>query len=1251
MRWLWITVAAVLSQLDVVLAASILSRSPVTDVIDGVIQRTQTIVVQCDAGDYNRNTTFALTKADGTVANLTVSCGPVSYEFELSSLGQMFVDKRFVQRSICTYWRQPTSTIADLLVTAPSGGGGGGGSRRLLGFFDTIASIATVAGCASSIAPALALAGSCNGDGDGGVSPQALQELRDRLDSLSSAARNRFTQLEQLQNASRAWENAQNNLTTQTGEIQRTLAAAIQSTDARFQAQQMEANATSELVRSLALAERTNAAQINANFNNITQQIATIASSIGAQFVTEFNKSYTTMSDLQRNLTAAIHGLRDEMQLQFNQAYIRERMLGRGVRDLTTSLMRTSQRFDEGRAFTRMQLEAIASLSGRYVPFLITNGQASNATDVSWLFPVETSRIVYVTGGGAAIEYTISYVCNARHLLNTFRGWYTWKDFVETMGPPGCDPAVATGPTQCLCFVLSRIAQCSAVVGAATSPAITANLTLDGSVCSGPITTLDTVSLYSGTSVLNLLRDVCNSVGSATVNVGSMLRKTRLSFPNTAASCAITYDNLNSPSDGIGLPFVILSEWELTARNLVPNMPVLADYFDGIRPTGISYRERPFLLLDDGQPGACTDGAFNAYGTDVETVYRIDPLDVSATATATVTGAAAVTGASPLIGVSILSLLPQGGSAVVGDPRSNSTVYDIPNNLIGLTGGLTGMVNYHMQPLVNNQTQAAWEAFYGRPFDHYAEGPPASVFATTVNASTGRCRFPGASGNLSAYYAGVGSWCDLRSAFSVRSVTDQPNRMSLVPMSGGAYTVSFTVSEGDITQNLISVCPTMSFTATGSGALVTLQNSRSSGVRVTLKVNTGLGSGGCETTFASLLVPAGSSFEQFVPRCNGGITHQIASVSRVLGNGTLAVCSGLSAVNITTSFSTFTSTFGNAGVLYVDRSSVTQSSLVGIALMEIFTQMQGLIQSSIIAQAFSMNAFGLAPDLSWFSDAMERLGNLSSTLNQTARSVIPPAEVGDGTIDAALALFEARLEAARALQAREAGNFREVMANLTRRLDSFDLTRASLNETIALLDAVRVRYLEAERTFTDALGNNLTSALINTFASIRVSYRSPGLGRELFRGFAGLLSDIYNEGIEPAVDWIGDDGLDLIKDAASGIARIAEKVLDKATGVLDKLFAGLGNIMVILALALGLILAVAFGYFVISIRNRVVALERSIGTPHPTSFEHHPHSTNALLPDPEHADGDTAHLLPAPKGTAGRSNVAWSTGSTEEVNE
>ncbi len=1242
-------------------SATIVSRSPVTDVIDGVVQRTQTIVVQCDAGDYGRNTTFALTKADGTVANLTVLCGPVFYNFELTAIGRMFVNKRFVMRSICTYWSQPDATIADVLGSAPSGGGGGG-SRRLLGLFDVFEDIVTAAGCASGFGPGLAMAGACDTDGGGGVSPAQLQELRDRLDSLSSAANNRFMQLERLQNATAEWRNVNYNLTRQTSQIQQDLAAAIQSTDARFQAQQMEANATADMVRSLAIAERTNADKINANFNNITQQISNVAAGIGAQLVTEFNRSYTTMNNLQQNVTAAIHALRDEVQVQFNQAYMRERMLGRGVRDLSTSILRTTQRFEEGRGFTRLLQDAIAGLPSGYAPFLLSLGRRSNATDASWLFPVETSRIVYVTAGGAAMEYTVSYTCNARHLLNTFRGWYTWKDFVETMGPPGCDPSVSSGNGQCLCFVTSQLSQCSAVVGAATTPAITTNLTLDGTACAGSIITFAATNHFSGNSVLSLLRDICISAGSVNVNVGSSLRRARLSYSNTPSACAISYDNLNAPSDGAGLPFVILSQWELTARNIVPNVPLLADYFDGVRPTGLTYRERPFLVMEDGQPGSCTDAAFTAYDSEAETVYRIDPLDVSAAATATVTGSVAVQGASPLIGVSILSLLPQGGTAVVGDPRSNATVYDIPNTLIGLTGGLTGTINYHMQPVISNQTQLAWEAFYNRPFDHFAEGPPAALFRTTVNASTGRCRFPGAAGNLSAYYAGVGSWCDLRSAYSVRSVVGQPDLMSLVPMSGGAYTVSFTVSEGDITQSLLSVCPTMSFDATGSGALLTFQNSRSAAVRVTVRINSGQGSAGCETTYAGLLVPAGGSFQQFVPRCNGGSTQQMASVARLLGNGTSVSCAGFEAVNITTSFSTFTSTFGNAGVLYVDRSTMTQGSSVAMALIDIVAQMSGLIQSSIISQAFALNAFGLTPSISWYNEAMERLGNLSVSINRTAYSVIPPAPLNDSDVAASFAAFQQALALARQAQARGAQEFNDAMSNLTRRVGEFELTTNTvLNETLSRLRRVEADYLAAERTLTDALGSNLTRALIGTFSSIRLTYRSPGLGRDLFRGFAGLMSAVYDEALDPAIDWIGDDGLDLIQGIGEGIVRLAEKAIDKATGFLDKLFAGLGNIMVIIALALGLVLSLAFAYFVVSLRRRVAALEQARGHQEVVSSPVNRRRTkdvDILTTDA----AESAPLMPTPEpaggGTSGGSRVtqsvhmgrAWSV-LDEEINE
>lgn len=1126
--------------------ASILSRSPVTDVIDGVVQRTQTITVQCDAGDYDRSTSFSLTKADGTTANLTVTCGAVQYLFDTTALGVMYTDKILTTRRLCTYWQVPQNTsIADVLATAPDNGGGGGGARRrLLGWGSFVRGLERAA-CTN---PVVAFANEgCGGGGDG-VSQEDFDKLKNSVDSMADAARTRYLEIEKLTRAQQTWQHDLLNVTQQNAAIQRDLAAAMNTTNSRLDAGQLAANITSQSVEALLIANRTLTSAISANYANLTAQINNVNSAIGNTLIAEFNKSYTVMYDMQTNLTGAIHQLRDLTGTSFNDAYLRERILTRAVRDISTAVLKLNQRFEDTRGFTRLLLDAISSLPSGYTPFLLNEGTLPVTNDASWIMAMETTRFLYVVSS-TVFQKTVSYLCNARYLLNNFKGWYAWKDFIETMGPEGCDPAASSGPTVCNCYVRVMSRDCDAAIGAANTPSFTLNLTIDASTCSSDISAETTTYLYSGQSVLTVLSSLCSSIGSKNVTLGAVLRNKRMTYLNTAESCPISFSNLDAPLSGNGLPFVLLAQWELAARALLPNIPVLMDYFDGIGPQGATFKDLPFQRLG-GTPGRCVEAAFNSYGTSTEYVYRIDPIDLSVAATATVTGAESVSGASPLVGVSLLSLLPEGGTAVVGDPRSNVTVYDIPNTMIGLTGGRPGTVNYHMQPYAGNMTQSAWEAYWNTAFDHYAEGPPATLFQTSVNATTGRCLYPGRATNLSSYYAGVGSWCDLRSAYSVRSVAGQPGRMALVPRSGGAYTVSFTVSEGDITQSLLSVCPTLVLETTGSGVLIVLQNARSAAVRVTIRVNQGQGSDGCEATYSNLLVPAGSSYTQFVGRCNSGAIGQTASIWRTLGNGTLAVCPGLSALNITTSATTYTSTFGNAAVSYVDLATATQSSQVSIAMMDIFTQMQNLMQDALFTQANVFKQIGLTTDMTWYNSALERLSNFSVALNTTLR-IVSPAVTNTSENAAVIDNYRAQINSAFAAQDSSRADFLIRMSNVTRGQDGLDLSIISLANTTARLDAIYETYLAAERRFTGSF-INMSYVMLDVVRAIKDNHRSGGLFGDLFNSYTDLLGDVLDAG----------------KSTGGWFANLVEEVVDRGTGFLDKIFGGLGNIMTIIIIAM-----------------------------------------------------------------------------------
>lgn len=1125
--------------------ASILSRSPVTDIIDGVVQRTQTITVQCDAGDYDRSTSFTLTKADGTVANLTVTCGAVQYLFDTTALGVMYTDKIMTTRRLCTYWQVPKNTsIADVLASAPDNGGGGGGARRRLLSWGSFVRGLERAACTN---PVVAFANEgCGGGGDG-VSQEDFDKLKTAVDTLNSAAKSRYDELDNLAKAQTDWNHNLLNVTQQSAAIQRDLASAMNVTNSRLDAGQLAANITSQSVAALLIANRTLTAAISANYANLTAQINNVNSAIGNTLVTEFNKSYTIMYQLQTNLTGAIHQLRDLTGTAFNDAYLRERIVTRAVRDISTAVLKLNQRFEDTRGFTRLLLDAISALPSGYTPFLLNAGTLPVTNDASWVMAMETTRFLYVVST-TAFQKTISYLCNARYLLNNFKGWYTWKDFIETMGPDGCDPAAPSGPTVCSCYVSVASRDCVAAIGAANMASFQNNLTLDAATCSNDISAETTTYLYSGQSVLTLLSSLCSDIGSKNVTLGAVLRSKRMTYLNAAESCAISFTNLDAPLSGSGLPFVILAQWELSARGFLPNIPVLMDYFDGVGPQGATFKDMPFQRLA-GTPGRCVEAAFNSYGTNTEYVYRIDPVDLSVSATATVTGAESVSGASPLVGVSLLSLLPEGGTAVVGDPRSNVTVYDIPNTMIGLTGGRPGTVNYHMQPYSGNMTQSAWESYWNMAFDHYAEGPPASLFQTSVNASTGRCLFPGRATNLSSYYAGVGSWCDLRSAYSVRSVAGQPGRMALVPRSGGAYTVSFTVSEGDITQSLLSVCPTVVLETTGSGVLIILQNSRSAAVRVTIRVNYGQGSGNCEATYSSLLVPAGSSYTQFVGRCNSGSIGQTASILRVLGNGTLAACAGLSALNITTSSTTYTSTFGNAAVSYVDLATASQASQVSLAMMDIFTQMQNLIQDTLYTQANVFQQIGLPTNLSWYNSALERLSNFSVALNTTLRVVAPVSANTSGN-DAIINAYQSQLNSAFTAQDISRADFITRMSNVTTRIDGLDAGVSSLANLTDRFNRAIQSALAAELTFTNAL-TNYTLANLAVIQDIKDNHRSGGLFGNLFTAYTDLLREVLSDG-EAVGGWFGD----LVKD-----------VVDEGKGFLGKLASGIGDILLIVVIA------------------------------------------------------------------------------------
>jgi len=1118
-------------------AVTIQSRSPAVNTVDGVVQATQQLTFRCDASDYGTTTPFSLTKTDGTTGTLSVTCGPVEDVFQLTQVGVVPRGTRAVVREVCSTWRPGPDNTNNLLRTAP---GSGGARRRLLAWYDVAVDYLEGAACANPIvAGVTAVTGGC--DRGGGISQAQFDQLKAEQETLKDTIADRTKSIENLQNASKAWDRGilDNALATQN--VSRALANVANATNAKIDTVVQRQDAMDTALKSLSIATRTQIADINTNFANVQANIANISQSLQAQIIVEFNHSYTALGAMQTSLTNAINDVRDQTASNFENAYLRERIIARGLRDLIGTVDRLYKRVEELRTFTRQFIASFDNTPVGFTPFLYDTGTPAEYVDASDVISVEDVRVLFVNGGNTARQVTFSYVCNARALVARLDGWYTWKDFIEGLGPAGCDISLTFGAAACGCYVQVQERSCSVRVNGTNSPDWVDDVKLTGNTCSSSITVQPTQTFVNGTAFLASLSSTCLDAGSTVLTVGVSMQQKQFTFANQIASCATSYSNLNSPPSGAALPFTVLAMWESAYALTQMNKQILIDRFDGILPGGISFVDEPFQRRDN-QPASCARGAYVAYSNEVVPVYRITPVSASATVTASVTGMASVTTDNVLIGSTIDGLLPDGGSVVLGDPRSVTQIFNAPNNMLplgGLASSRQGTYTYPMMPNAGNMTLAAWESLYRTRFDAFAAMNSADSVLVDVNATSGACV------NGAALYAGVGSWCDVRGNFVLQNVTGNSNAFKLIPRSGGSYLATLTVVEGTITQEFLSACPVLNVQGTGTGASLTLINSRATAIPSFVFVNEGLGASYCETAFPQVTVPPTGSVTLYVPRCVGAT--QFATVRRLASNGTVVPCPGLTSVNITTTLLSFEITNGVFAQKTIDLQRITQASAIANATA---TQMQAAVDAqvdAVIAYLQSRRLEGIPVDNSSYLAFLGRIQGMKDALNASLAALRPYVTVNDSDTQAAMDAFErANQEAINNMKAADE-RLKAAMQDLSRQLDEQSTTLDALNKTLADLEVARAAYVEAERRFGDIL-TNFTKSVVTAFGEL---IKKPALF-----GFGDLFGDLLR-----GIASVGSDVWDAVKD-------VIKEALGLPKELFDGLIGGLSGALILTALGL-----------------------------------------------------------------------------------
>lgn len=666
----------------------------------------------------------------------------------------------------------------------------------------------------------------------------------------------------------------------------------------------------------------------------------------------------------------------------------------------------------------------------------------------------------------------------------------------------------------------------------------------------------------NSTLFLRSLRSKCEAaITNSAWRASSFATAKQLSFTATSALlCDPGEDDMIAYSTSSSVTAVVMSFLETGYARLFTVFDLLFDALEGVIPNGLSYTEEPFRR-HGGQTARCTGAAFMAFATDVLPVYRVVPVSTETTLSVTMPGVPAIEVGAVSLSVPLENVLPSAEYLVVGDPASNATVWDVPLGELSLApseSGRRGKVTYAYAPTLDAMDPASWAERNGVPFDHYAATNVASAYETTINGQGECVRVTG----------GFGSWCTLRSLFHVQPATGAT--LQLLPKTQSSYRTQINLPLGDITAQLLSLCPTVSIVPQAAGSLVMLTSSLATGAASTLRLVENEG-GACARAFDSVVVAAGATVRHFVPRC--GTTPTLLTIQHYVTRDNvleLETCDNANALDVTTSLAEYQYAYGNAGSDYVNSTVVYQADLVGLNLAQIEANLRVGTLDAMTTIIEGLGQIGLHLPNSSYVDFLARFANL--TLVPAGGAQRPGGNLNFSDWDAAAARFAARMAE---LNARAAAQRDE----LERRLAAAQAAQSELdNAALPLAERARLDKVNASRAW-EAAQLAETNALLNTAQALAeqavsaVAYANANGGWSAFLSAPlGPIADVGNlvGSVADAVVSIAEDGADGVSDLADAIARAAKDAVNAALGPLG---------------AIGLVLATAllsFGFSLVT---------------------------------------------------------------------
>ena len=786
------------------------------------------------------------------------------------------------------------------------------------------------------------------------------------------------------------------------------------------------------------------------------------------------------------------------------------------------------------------------------------------------------------TSEGTTYGYVsrLQFVCDTVTMLTSAPLNPDWRQFYESVGPPGCDATWSDSSNRCKCAILLTEERCRMSLAPSSdeisqwrSP-IDRLDTFNNTACIAPAVLSNKQTV---TSVLDLA-----SVFANITSRGVLASTTYQQFsfrPRFYAN--VPYDQaLGSPDaflNGIyeqngltNLATMYLNTLPVSYQVVYNHMDSYAEAVFGVPPDHLTHSKQAFRNVSGQIFTRCSTVHAAMYSHSFLTVGILTESDLATDVRVTAGDGEEQLISNPAYAAGAVALLPEDGSGILYDPaRFDQVVYDAPvHNLVISAFNRDGQITQPVVPEPALFLRDYYELVNGEKFDHSMAGHSPSAYLTTLDNNPSSLTYRRCTGRP---LASGGYMCALREAYDVfatGAISGTSGGGFLVMGDRmGSYTFTATVPSGVISSNTDSACPVVqALASSGLNTVLRLYNQLATENRLRVTET-----GPCGTYSDDNLRLPPSRAVTYLTRFCPANTEQSATVVRFAYQPNPATptvfvnCSD--SVNVTLG-STGSAVFAGAATL---NFTIQINSIASTSILDIMTNFK-LWMLNITAQLVMSDASSYSDSFD-FSLAAETATNVTAIIDRLNGISLRAANATADAITYSRQLSRQDYPYTRELDAAAEEDDRlrriqeEQLAAIEADQSELNLQLADLKETTRLennnIRAYAGASIALSRSATVAISKQLESDAPNWEVAAPDNKRCSPFER---CGYASVGSFLKG---------LGEEAGEALGDAVNGVLELAASGVN---GVLDFLFngplAGLLGWVVMIAVLIGLVCCV-----------------------------------------------------------------------------